>query len=427
MNVNDSGKADGLAGWFVLQWALGDSCNLIGCLFTGQQAITETYTAVYFIFCDILMGSQYLYLRWRSRKERRLRRMIKKSFYSNAKKKDNGDGDMQNDDFTNSNNNTKSRNKNKRVRKDNVGHGFERNGFTAINDNDECDECDDDDDDGASSTSSSNSSISFSRPVGAAATIISTSLCVMTTKSYVDPRVSEAFTKVGNWGGDKANLVGGFARRHLLRNSLPCAEPQQNRIGFIIAGQTFGYISVLFYIGSRFAQIHRNYKRKSVEGLSTTMFVFAVMANLTYAAAIILAGRAQATLFSRLPWLLGSLGTVALDFIIFTQSCLYGDDPCDYNSASEATTSAQTTPGGAMSRSASTESTALLIKSREGSIHNGSRVYGGSNTNPQPKYSPILFSPQSNPKSTTMQYSPNTVIYDPLVSSSETTATDESA
>ena len=334
--------------------------------------------------------------------------MIKKSFYSNSKKRD-GDGIEDcpyDDDFA-------------RAEKGGLlKHASFENGKKS----DDYD--DDDDDDVVSSASSSNSSLSFSRPLGAAATIVSTSLCMVTTKAYVDPKIGALIVKF------KRNES---TRRNLLSKASGCATAAQNRIGFIIAGQTFGYVSVLFYIGSRFAQIHRNYKRKSVEGLNIAMFVFAVMANLTYATAVILAGREQATLFSRLPWLLGSLGTVALDFIIFTQSYIYGDG-CDYSSASEATTSARNTPGGAMSRSASTESTALLIKQKDISTHNGSRIIGSSNApyslnspmTSQGKVSPILFSPPlANAKNST-QFSPVTVMYDPLVSSTETTATDES-
>ena len=113
-----SGRADGLSAYFVLQWALGDSCNLVGCLLSGQQAVTETYTAVrsgraragapaaagrgsrsppavpregltaarsharetqvWFVLSDLLLGAQYMYYKWKTRRERRLKRMLRK-------------------------------------------------------------------------------------------------------------------------------------------------------------------------------------------------------------------------------------------------------------------------------------------------------------------------------------------------------------
>ena len=35
-------SSDALSAWFLLQWLLGDSANLLGCLLTGTQQPTET-------------------------------------------------------------------------------------------------------------------------------------------------------------------------------------------------------------------------------------------------------------------------------------------------------------------------------------------------------------------------------------------------
>lgn len=54
-------SAEALSVWFLLQWLMGDTCNLAGCLLTGSQLPTETYTAVYFIFADTIILTQYMY------------------------------------------------------------------------------------------------------------------------------------------------------------------------------------------------------------------------------------------------------------------------------------------------------------------------------------------------------------------------------
>ncbi|XP_066500510.1 lysosomal amino acid transporter 1 homolog [Hoplias malabaricus] len=46
--------------WFLLLWLAGDSCNLIGS-FLADQLPLQTYTAVYYVFADLLMLSMYTY------------------------------------------------------------------------------------------------------------------------------------------------------------------------------------------------------------------------------------------------------------------------------------------------------------------------------------------------------------------------------
>eukprot|EP00252_Welwitschia_mirabilis_P026252 TRINITY_DN8528_c0_g1_i4.p1 TRINITY_DN8528_c0_g1~~TRINITY_DN8528_c0_g1_i4.p1 ORF type:complete len:416 (+),score=44.74 TRINITY_DN8528_c0_g1_i4:248-1495(+) len=60
-------SADALSPAFIVQWLAGDSCNLLGCLLTGDQFITETLTACYFIISDCIMLSQYIYYGYISR------------------------------------------------------------------------------------------------------------------------------------------------------------------------------------------------------------------------------------------------------------------------------------------------------------------------------------------------------------------------
>eukprot|EP01012_Entosiphon_sulcatum_P027563 TRINITY_DN33226_c0_g1_i1.p1 TRINITY_DN33226_c0_g1~~TRINITY_DN33226_c0_g1_i1.p1 ORF type:complete len:248 (+),score=46.53 TRINITY_DN33226_c0_g1_i1:190-933(+) len=88
-------------------------------------------------------------------------------------------------------------------------------------------------------------------------------------------------------------------------------------------GGAFGYLSAFSYLGSRFPQIYHNYRRKSTEGLSFVLFVSSIAGNVTYAASVVLVAPAWASLIPAIPWLLGSLGTVALDVTILCQFIYY--------------------------------------------------------------------------------------------------------
>ncbi|KAM8862915.1 lysosomal amino acid transporter 1 homolog isoform 2-T2 [Spinachia spinachia] len=46
--------------WFLLLWLGGDTCNLVGS-FLANQLPLQTYTAVYYVFADLLMLGMYLY------------------------------------------------------------------------------------------------------------------------------------------------------------------------------------------------------------------------------------------------------------------------------------------------------------------------------------------------------------------------------
>jgi uncharacterized protein with PQ loop repeat len=85
------------------------------------------------------------------------------------------------------------------------------------------------------------------------------------------------------------------------------------------AGTTLGYCSSVLYLTSRLSQIWKNYKRGSAEGLAISMFITAICANTFYGSSILIRSYTWPELRSSLPWLIGSLGTVALDGAIFVQ------------------------------------------------------------------------------------------------------------
>lgn len=124
------------------------------------------------------------------------------------------------------------------------------------------------------------------------------------------------------------------------------AEEQASTLKFSLWGQIFGYFCAVLYLASRVPQLLLNYRRKSTEGLNALFFLFACIGNLTYVASIFAfdpicsrhtrghwressckPGEASAIygryILVNLSWLLGSLGTLFLDFAVFVQFFLY--------------------------------------------------------------------------------------------------------
>ncbi|KAK9370990.1 PQ loop repeat-domain-containing protein [Lipomyces kononenkoae] len=87
--------------------------------------------------------------------------------------------------------------------------------------------------------------------------------------------------------------------------------------------QILGYMSALFYLSARIPQIIKNYRKRSVHGLSLLFFIYSTMGNVTYAFQIILYSSERNYILLNFPWLLGSLGTVLQDAIIFAQFYMY--------------------------------------------------------------------------------------------------------
>lgn len=90
-----------------------------------------------------------------------------------------------------------------------------------------------------------------------------------------------------------------------------------------LGAEILGYISAALYLLARIPQIIRNTKRKSVEGLSLLFFIFSLLGNLTYAGYILLFSTEWDYVIKYMPWLIGSLGTIVEDLIIFAQFAAY--------------------------------------------------------------------------------------------------------
>lgn len=62
-------------------------------------------------------------------------------------------------------------------------------------------------------------------------------------------------------------------------------------------------------------------------GLSLLFFMLSLMGNATYGAGILFHSLEKEYVLTNLPWLIGSLGTMAEDGIIFMQFRMYAEKP----------------------------------------------------------------------------------------------------
>ncbi|KAI1292380.1 PQ loop repeat-domain-containing protein [Xylaria venustula] len=90
-----------------------------------------------------------------------------------------------------------------------------------------------------------------------------------------------------------------------------------------VSGMVLGYASAICYLCARIPQIVKNYKEKSCEGLALLFFLFSLTGNLTYGLSVFSYSQDSQYLIKAVPWLVGSLGTIVEDFIIFYQFRIY--------------------------------------------------------------------------------------------------------
>ena len=92
-----------------------------------------------------------------------------------------------------------------------------------------------------------------------------------------------------------------------------------------LGASVLGYISAVCYLGARIPQIIKNQKERSCEGLSLLFFILSLLGNATYGAGILFHSLEREYFLTNLPWLIGSLGTIVEDVIIFIQFRVFGN------------------------------------------------------------------------------------------------------
>lgn len=266
-------RARGLSPIFLTMWLVGDSFNLIGCIASGDQSPTQTYTATYFVLSDTVLLCQYAWYESSTR-----RRTRAEGGYDEALLTPSRD---QRRDLSVSTSTSSSASASASSDEDEDGYAARRGGR------------------GAARPLS---------PVGGFVVAVAGALAVTAT----------VFTSANNALTSSTSSPLSFEMVRDALSSDDCAY-NANPTWMRNFGRIVGYLSTVFYLGGRVAQIMKNRRRRTVEGLSLYMFALAVAANVSYGSSILCRSTTLKELKNAAPWLLGSFGTVALDATILMQ------------------------------------------------------------------------------------------------------------
>ncbi|KAK7962180.1 vacuolar membrane pq loop repeat protein [Apiospora aurea] len=259
-------SAEGLSMPFLLIWLFGDIANLCGALATGI-APTATALAAYFCFSDLVLISQCLY--YNTRNARRARQRAA----SNATDASEDEPLLRRRRASSGAALPGSQRRNS-MRHEESGFDPIRRVVT-----------------GEDETPDSNPALHNALSV-AAVYIVGTLGWFI---SY----------KAGAWDAPESP-------------DLPAAKS-----AVAIVGMSLGYLSAVCYLCARIPQIIKNYREKSCEGLALLFFLLSLTGNLTYGASVFSYSQTADDIIKAVPWLLGSLGTMVEDCIIFYQFSVY--------------------------------------------------------------------------------------------------------
>ncbi|GCE97255.1 cationic amino acid transporter [Zygosaccharomyces mellis] len=122
-----------------------------------------------------------------------------------------------------------------------------------------------------------------------------------------------------------AVVFGGFLSWYISYcNDSHNSKPSEPDLTMNWLAQLFGYLSAILYLGSRIPQILLNFQRKSCEGISFLFFLFACLGNGAFILSVVIISLDSKYLLVNASWLIGSLGTLFMDFVIFIQFFAYG-------------------------------------------------------------------------------------------------------
>ncbi|KAK9452107.1 PQ loop repeat-domain-containing protein [Limtongia smithiae] len=268
-------SVEGLSWLFLFNWFLGDFANFVGCLLTDQLAF-QTLLATYYLIIDVALCSQYVYYT----------RISQQTYYVLL-----------------SPSNTTSR----RSSVSSAGSDSSASSQATIR---------------TSSRRRANIMLSLSAIVAVAGAML-----VPPAPAYdAAPVATLAASNLYSTGVDVLQTAtggdaGGF---NGLRRWFKLNDRQ-----FI--GRVFAWACTTLYLTSRLPQIYKNFVRQSTSGLSILLFIAAFCGNTFYTLSILSSAAALPEddrldfIWTELPYLLGSAGTVGFDITIFCQWVYYGE------------------------------------------------------------------------------------------------------
>lgn len=275
-----NGSADGVSTAFLLTWFLGDIANLAGSVWAGLLP-TVIALAIYFCFADFVLLSQVLYYNNLAQHRQRRAALVSASETTDA----NADPTQPllaprrrpSAASRRSSRSTANRRQSSTSRRDSLSALIEK------------------------------------RP-SASTVLARNALAILGTCA------------AGTLGWVLAWQFGAWTARH---DGGGGGEKQA------MGAQILGYASAALYLGARIPQIIQNWRKKSTDGLSMLFFMLSLLGNITYGAGILFHSTEKQYVLDNLPWLLGSLGTMAEDAIIFAQFHMYKseEEPAENTSA----------------------------------------------------------------------------------------------
>ncbi|CAO3587020.1 unnamed protein product [Absidia cylindrospora] len=291
------GSAEGLSINFLTIWLAGDTANLIGCILTDQLAF-QRYLGMYFVSVDICLLTQYIYYcKWQRRgRPSNINSNYRQTHYDSSKS-----SNLFSAAFQHPSAQTPLLIQAQSIEDEVTPYSVSSspNKWYTLTQHDGA---------GLYKTPSTSSSTSTTTSISSSSKTKSATTGLMTVMLL------------------GLNLYSNHSSSDLTTDTLSSSSPISVSDFFdpVIVGSLFAWSCTTLYLMSRIPQIRKNLKRRSVDGLSPSLFIFAVCGNLTYAASILLhPGQTRETLLDALPYLIGSAGTLTFDFTIFLQFIYY--------------------------------------------------------------------------------------------------------
>nr|CAG4715732.1 unnamed protein product [Naegleria fowleri] len=303
-------SASSLALGYLIQSTIGDSCNFLACILSGQL-MTQIFVAGYFVLIDIVVIGQYFFYKLRNAKI-----FQKKKKLSDAVTKKSNDLEMDHVYFHEDHEQLASVQRNS-VDEDNfIMHDDEQfhddqNHHVSLLPNN-------------SSLQTATTKLKTSSWAVLLSIVIFISICILFNNYQIMESEILPIAEKRSFNNGR-RLLSVYDDDDNNSPSMPKHNdfvfPPKNALSII--GFIIGCICSVMYIGSRFPQLYKNYKSKDTEGLSRIFFFLAISGNICYATSIWLFSIDGQYLLTRIPWLLETHVNVVLDSIILTQIFYY--------------------------------------------------------------------------------------------------------
>ena len=342
-------SADALSPFFLAEWLLGDTCNLVGALLQGNQPETVILTAQYFICMDSVLLIQYLYYTAVSRRVERtyaLARRRRHHHHGGGGGGHHHHGGPGTADAAGNETIHRSHHNNQQRQQRAVDQLRSRGPIedSSITPNTESEAqflwlqpeissssvvVAEPPSQSAAGGSSSRKKVGSTLVAGVATIAVGSVLLLQGPSSSAAALASIRSTGMSipetqNMQNTHSRSLSSFSLFEqpsgILNNENLVGKQKWEQT----TGSVLGYISCALYLTSRISQIIKNARRRSAEGLAASMFLCAVAANIFYGVGVLLRSRTRDELLASLPWVLGSLGTVGLDMIILIQTVMFG-------------------------------------------------------------------------------------------------------